>query len=80
MLVLSLRGQKSRKPSLIGLPLPFFLDVSKGFGVHPAFGPQVLAAKGKKVMRLSLAMLLRSKHLSAQNGIYSRLITATKRT
>ena len=40
---------------------------------------QVLAAKGKEVMRLSPAMLLRSKHLAAQNGINSRLITATKR-
>lgn len=79
MLVLILRGQKSRKPRLFGLPLPFFLDVSKWFGPYPALGHQGLAAKGKGVMRLSLLMLLRSKHLTSQNGINPRLITATKR-
>lgn len=79
MLFLRPRGQKPRKPRLFWLPLPFFLDVSKWFGAYPALGHQGLAAKDKEIMRLSLSMLLRSKHLSAQNGINSRLITATKR-
>lgn len=79
MLVLRPRGQKPRKPRLFWLPLSRFVGVSRLFwniSIPPCRG---LAAHDKEVMRLSLAMLLRSEHLSAQNGINSRLITATKR-